>query len=167
MLGGAIAAQPFSAPFEDRFTRGGCRVEGAMGKEKRRLKTVSPARVKYQARSIERPRRPCRGTGCARSCCEGSKRSADQGSPLGDIRDGIVSAALWTLHKLQPTPAHTIQQNQRPCSGGQPREGGCLSFLSSSPSNLRCARPRYTQPRVSKPLTSIAQLDVSGTALTA
>ena len=41
MLGGAINAQPFSAPFEDRLTRGGCRVRGAMGKEKGRLKPLS------------------------------------------------------------------------------------------------------------------------------
>ena len=38
---GAIHAQPFSTPFEDLLTSGGCRVPDAMGKERGRLKTRS------------------------------------------------------------------------------------------------------------------------------
>lgn len=41
MLGGAINAQPFSAPFQDRLARARCRVWGAMGKERGGLKTLS------------------------------------------------------------------------------------------------------------------------------
>ena len=54
ILGSAINAQPFSAPFEDRLTRGGCRVRGAMGKEKGRLKALSSGKTAFESTILDR-----------------------------------------------------------------------------------------------------------------
>lgn len=46
-FGGAVKAQQFSATFRDRITRVACRVRGAMGKEKRRSKILSPVVLRW------------------------------------------------------------------------------------------------------------------------